>query len=66
MLVLRRTLLESIIIGLPDGREVELQITELKRHSVKLGFTAPEDVTVHRKEIADAIKREGRARAKAE
>jgi carbon storage regulator len=49
---------EAVIIGLPDGREIRVMTVDIRPDKVKLGFEAPEDVTVHRKEIADAIKRD--------
>ena len=54
MLVLRRTLDESIIID----NKVEIQIVDIRDNWVRLGITAPKDISVHRKEIQDAINRE--------
>jgi carbon storage regulator len=54
MLVLSRKTNESIIIG----ENIEIRIVEVSGKSVKLGIDAPRDVTVHRKEIFEAIKDE--------
>ena len=54
MLVLTRKLEESIIIG--DG--IEVRVVEISGEKVKLGIVAPKTVSVHRKEIYDAIQKE--------
>lgn len=55
MLVLSRKTNEVIEIG-PDVRIV---VTKIRADRVWLGIEAPRDVTVHRGEVADAIRREG-------
>ncbi len=60
MLVLGRDKDESIIIEGSDGR-IEIMVVDVKssgRPQVKLGITAPKSISVHRKEIQDAIDRE--------
>ena len=54
MLVLSRKINESIIIG----ENIEVRVVEVAGRSVKLGIDAPRDVSVHRKEIYEAIKDE--------
>ncbi len=54
MLVLSRKTNESIIIG----ENIEIRIVEVAGKSVKLGIDAPRDVSVHRKEIFEAIMEE--------
>lgn len=54
MLVLSRTKDESIIIG----DDVEITIIDVKGDKVRLGISAPRDVTVHRKEVYEAIQKE--------
>lgn len=51
MLYLVRKLNESIIIN----NNIEVKVIEIKRNSVKLGFTFPDTATVLRKEIHDRI-----------
>ena len=51
MLVLSRKLGEKIVI---DG-SIEVTIVGLDRGKVRIGISAPPDVTVHRKEVFDRI-----------
>lgn len=51
MLVLSRKPEESIIIG----DEIEIVVVEIKGDQVKLGVQAPRSVSVHRKEVYEAI-----------
>lgn len=54
MLVLSRQKDESIIIG----DDVEITIVDVRGDKVRLGINAPRSISVHRKEIYDAIQRE--------
>jgi carbon storage regulator len=54
MLVLSRQKDESIMIG----DNVEVIIVDVRGDKVRLGITAPRDVSVHRREVYDAIQRE--------
>ena len=54
MLVLTRKVNESIVIG----DNVEITVVEIKGDHVKLGITAPKNVSVHRKEVYLAIQKE--------
>ena len=54
MLVLSRRKEESIIVG----DNIEVKIIEVRGKKVRLGITAPRSISVHRKEIYEAIKRE--------
>ena len=54
MLVLSRQKNESIIIG----DDVEIVIVDVRGDKVRLGITAPKSVSVHRKEVYEAIQRE--------
>ncbi len=54
MLVLSRQKDESIMIG----DNVEVIIVDVRGDKVRLGITAPKDVSVHRREVYDAIQRE--------
>ncbi len=56
MLVLSRQRDESIMIG----DKVVITIVDIRGDKVRLGIQAPEEVPVHRQEVYDAIKREGR------
>jgi carbon storage regulator len=61
MLVLSRQKDESIIIG----DDVEITIVDVRGDKVRLGINAPRSISVHRKEIYDAIQREKAAAAAA-
>ncbi|MBN1256417.1 MAG: carbon storage regulator CsrA [Planctomycetes bacterium] len=54
MLVLSRRKDETIMIG----DNVEITIVDIKGDTVRIGIDAPREVTVHRKEIYEAIQRE--------
>src|SRR5947209_19829808 len=60
MLVLSRQRDETIVIG----DDVEVTIVDIRGDKVRLGINAPRSVTVHRKEIYEAVKRENQAAAK--
>jgi carbon storage regulator len=49
---------ESIMIG----DDIEVLIVRLTGNSVRLGFKAPANVPIHRKEIWEAIQREKESR----
>ena len=56
MLVLSRQKDESIMIG----DDVEVTIVDVRGDKVRLGITAPKSISVHRKEVYEAIQREKR------
>lgn len=51
MLVLTRRINESIVIN----EDISVLVVEVRGDRVRLGIEAPKDVTVHRKEVYDAI-----------
>lgn len=53
MLVLSRKKDEKIVIG----DNISIMVVEIRGDKVRLGIEAPRDVTVHRREVYDAIKR---------
>jgi carbon storage regulator len=59
MLVLSRQRDESIIIG----DNVVVTIVDVRGDKVRLGIDAPREVSVHRREIYEAIQRENRQAA---
>jgi carbon storage regulator len=59
MLVLSRQKDESIIIG----DDVEVTIVDVRGDKGRLGITAPKHISVHRKEVYEAIQREKKAAA---
>ena len=59
MLVLSRQRDETIMIG----DDVEVTVVDIRGDKVRLGITAPREISVHRKEVYEAIRRENRAAA---
>ncbi len=57
MLVLTRRLNQSIKIG----DDIEITVIEVRGDQVRLGVSAPRDVSVHRKEVYLQIQQENRA-----
>ena len=53
MLYLTRKIGDAVVIN----DKIEVTVIEVRGHSVKLGFTFPEDATVLRKEIHEKILR---------
>ena len=62
MLVLSRQKDESIIIG----DNVVITIVDVRGDKVRLGITAPKEISVHRQEVYEAIQREKAEKAKAD
>jgi len=54
MLVLSRQRDEEIMIG----DHIRITIVEIRGDKVRLGIQAPSDVSVHRREVYEAIRRE--------
>ena len=59
MLVLSRQRDESIIIG----DNIVVTIVDVRGDKVRLGIDAPREVSVHRREVYEAIQRENRKAA---
>ena len=59
MLVLSRQRDESIIIG----DNIVITVVDVRGDKVKLGIDAPKEISVHRREVYEAIQRENRQAA---
>jgi carbon storage regulator len=59
MLVLSRQRDETIMIG----DEIEITVVDIRGDKVRLGITAPTRISVHRKEVYEAIKAENQKAA---
>src|SRR3954454_21805027 len=59
MLVLSRQRDETIMIG----DDIEVTVVDIRGDKVRLGINAPKEISVHRKEVYDAIKKENKAAA---
>jgi carbon storage regulator len=59
MLVLSRKKNEQIVIG----GHITITVVEVRGDKVRLGIEAPRLVSVHRKEVQDAIERDGGERS---
>jgi carbon storage regulator len=55
MLILTRRVGEALMIG----DDVTVTVLSVKGNQVRIGVNAPKDVSVHREEIFDRIKRDG-------
>jgi phosphinothricin acetyltransferase len=55
--VLSRQRDETVMIG----DDIEVTVVDIRGDKVRLGITAPKQISVHRKEVYDAIRRENRA-----
>lgn len=51
MLVLSRKIGETTVAVLPSGERFRVKIVEIRRGQVRLGFIAPDDVTILREEL---------------
>lgn len=60
LLCLSRKKNESIIIG----SDIEIIVVDIRGDKVRLGIKAPADTSVHRKEVFEAIKRDGSGKRK--
>ena len=54
MLVLSRSTEQTIMIG----DNIEIKVVGIRGGKVKLGITAPRNVSVHRREVYDRVQRE--------
>lgn len=54
MLVLSRQRDETIMIG----DDIEVTVVDIRGDKVRLGINAPKEISVHRKEVYDARKKE--------
>src|SRR5438105_10503678 len=59
MLVLSRQRDETVMIG----DDIEVSVVDIRGDKVRIGINAPKEISVHRKEVYDAIRRENRAAA---
>jgi len=57
MLVLTRKSEESVIVG----STIEVRVLSIKGDQVSLGFQAPREISIHRKEVYTAIQQENKA-----
>jgi len=60
MLVLSRTRDQTIVIG----DDIEITVVDIRGDKVRLGINAPRTITVHRKEVYDAVKRGDQPKSK--
>ena len=58
MLVLAREQGQRIIIG----DDIVIEVIQMSGRKVRLGIEAPKEVSVHREEVHESIKREGEKR----
>jgi len=56
MLVLTRKTNECVVIG----STIQVRVLETRKDKVKLGFTGPPEVPIHREEVYERIKADGK------
>ena len=56
MLVLGRMKDESVMVG----DYLEITVVDIRGDRVRLGFKGPKSIEIHRKEVYEAIRRDGR------
>jgi len=59
MLVLSRSRDQSVMIG----HDIEMRVIDIRGDKVRLGFLAPREVSIHRKEVYDVIRKENASAA---
>ncbi len=59
MLVLSRQRDETIMIG----DDIEVTVVDIRGDKVRLGINAPKEISVHRKEVYEAIRKENKEAA---
>jgi carbon storage regulator len=57
MLILARKVNETIVIG----DKIRMSVVEIRGDQVKLGIEAPQEVSIYREEVYDAIQKENKA-----
>lgn len=55
MLALTRKHDQKIILTMPDGREILINVARIYGEKVRLAITAPDDVLIRRAEIGDLV-----------
>ena len=58
MLVLSRKPNEQIVIG--ESGDIVVTLVEIRGDKVRLGFDAPREIPVHRREVYDAIQKQAK------
>ena len=58
MLVLERKIDERLMIG----DDIVITVVAIKGEKVRIGIDAPKELSVHRQEVYDAIRREAKAK----
>lgn len=51
MLTLTRLRGERVILSLPDGRKVTIEVSQIDHQKCRLVFDAPQDVVIDREEV---------------
>lgn len=57
MLILSRRESEEIVIRAASGEQVTIMVVDIRGDNVRIGVDAPQSVSVHRREVQDAIDR---------
>jgi len=55
MLILTRRVNETLVITIPDGRRIEVEVLGFKGNQVRVGVSADTDIVIHRGEVQARI-----------
>jgi carbon storage regulator len=55
MLILTRRPGETLIIELPNGKQIDVTVLEVKGNQVRLGTDAPDDIAIVREELLERL-----------
>ena len=55
MLILTRRVNETLVISIPDGRRIEVEVLGFKGNQVRVGISADDDIVIHRGEVQERI-----------
>ncbi|WP_165073291.1 carbon storage regulator [Paludisphaera rhizosphaerae] len=58
MLVLSRNVGEWFVMELEDGRRINIYVAAADRGKARIGFEAPQSITIHRFEVMQAVDEE--------
>jgi len=58
MLILSRKINEVLVIETPAGELIEITVLDVKGNQVRIGTSAPKDISVNREEVLERLQDE--------